>query len=446
MKKDTSEFKKRFQRWKSGEKVYEAGKIIIAQNTVAQNKQSNKNDLFYADKGKSISKYDYGTDDKTYLPQYEYDIQVTPQEVSVEKHKRITNEQDWQKYWGNVGAGYVNQAKEQAVPYILNGLSLLGGNPITAFAGIGGSIIGEELGANFGTHGKTIGGLIGGISGGLLDGDQITQLYKFVKYAKTVYNTNIFPRIQGYRDYLKYFKHLNKQENAVNTLYRKIVENNNAYDNINVASDEYKHLLLEDRNFPQDAIIITTNKNKGNKHFGYMDRSNDSQNLDVLEFYPNSDFVAIPHLGTIKNEQIKPLSKKGILKFNNFLQYLPVGTYIGDGKYIPFAQKFKDKGIKAMFEKRQLLNPTNPEIQPYSLDSYNQLLLSDKRGYKLRYTGDYFIPNDYSIKNVLNSSIPVEQQLKSINESIVKLNKHAKLGIIKDGQIQLPHAWIIKTK
>lgn len=47
------------------------------------------------DCGKSLHKYDGGTDDKTYLPEYEYEATVTPQGTSLEKHKRITNEEDW---------------------------------------------------------------------------------------------------------------------------------------------------------------------------------------------------------------------------------------------------------------------------------------------------------------------------------------------------------------
>lgn len=90
-------------------------------NDVAQNNINTKR-LYYADKGKSIKplpKYDGGTDSKTYLPEYEYEATVTPQGTSLEKHKRITNEEDWQKYWGNVGAGYVNQAQESVAKPIL---------------------------------------------------------------------------------------------------------------------------------------------------------------------------------------------------------------------------------------------------------------------------------------------------------------------------------------
>ena len=91
----------------------------VAQNNIVANR------LYYADKGKSIKplpKYDGGTDDKTYLPEYEYEATVTPQGTSLEKHKRMTNEEDWQKYWGNVGAGYVNRAQESVAKPILEGL------------------------------------------------------------------------------------------------------------------------------------------------------------------------------------------------------------------------------------------------------------------------------------------------------------------------------------
>lgn len=85
MKKDPTEWRKKVAAWKNGTPTSE---------------------LF------NIPKYDGGTDDKTYFPEYEYEATVTPQGTSLEKHKRITNEEDWQKYWGNVGAGYVNKAQE----------------------------------------------------------------------------------------------------------------------------------------------------------------------------------------------------------------------------------------------------------------------------------------------------------------------------------------------
>lgn len=150
--KDSTEFKQRFKRWQEGEKVYEAGKIL--------------------------PKYDDGTDDKTYLPEYEYEATVTPQGTSLEKHKRITNEEDWQKYWGDVGAGYVSQAQEAAAPVVLNGMSMLMGNPLGAFGGLVGSTVGEELGANLGPTGRTIGGLVGGV---VLDPANIRSSIDYIK-------------------------------------------------------------------------------------------------------------------------------------------------------------------------------------------------------------------------------------------------------------------------
>lgn len=96
------------------------------------------------DKGKSIKplpKCDGGTGDKTYLPEYEYEATVTPQGTSLEKHKRITNEEDWQKYWGNVGAGYVNQAQESvAVPTLKTLKELTYFTPIGAATSLGDAI------------------------------------------------------------------------------------------------------------------------------------------------------------------------------------------------------------------------------------------------------------------------------------------------------------------
>lgn len=112
-------------------------------NDAAQNNINTKR-LYYADKGKSIKplhKYDDGTDDKTYLPEYEYEATVTPQGTSLEKHKRITNEEDWQKYWGNVGAGYVNQEQNQTGKQILDGLKELSYfTPLGAFTSVGDAI------------------------------------------------------------------------------------------------------------------------------------------------------------------------------------------------------------------------------------------------------------------------------------------------------------------
>ena len=89
----------------------------------------------------NLPKYDGGTDDKTYLPEYEYEATVTPQGTSLEKHKRITNEEDWQKYWGNVGAGYVNKAQESvAVPTLKALKELTYFTPIGASTSLGDAI------------------------------------------------------------------------------------------------------------------------------------------------------------------------------------------------------------------------------------------------------------------------------------------------------------------
>lgn len=114
MKKDPTEWRKKVAAWKNGTPTSE---------------------LF------NIPKYDGGTDDKTYLPEYEYEATVTPQGTSLEKHKRITNEEDWQKYWGNVGAGYVNKAQESVAKPILEGLKEASYfTPIGAFTSIGDAI------------------------------------------------------------------------------------------------------------------------------------------------------------------------------------------------------------------------------------------------------------------------------------------------------------------
>lgn len=157
--KDPTEWRKKFDAWKNGTPTSE---------------------LF------NLPKYDEGTDDKTYLPEYEYEATVTPQGTSVEKHKRITNEEDWQKYWGDVGAGYVNKAQEEAAPYVLNGMSMLMGNPISAFAGIGGEIFGSELGAKISPQASAIGGLVGGFA---LDP---ANLLRVGQIGKNIANRNLF--------------------------------------------------------------------------------------------------------------------------------------------------------------------------------------------------------------------------------------------------------------
>lgn len=57
-----------------------------------------------------------------YLPKYQYDITVTPNEILAQKHRMVTSEDEWQRYWGDVGAGYVNKAQESVAKPILDGL------------------------------------------------------------------------------------------------------------------------------------------------------------------------------------------------------------------------------------------------------------------------------------------------------------------------------------
>lgn len=113
-------------KWDALDSAIERGDTL--QMTPEQAKMYTENYKKYYPKGKTfdcgkpLPKYDEGTDDKTYLPEYEYEVTVTPQGTSLQKHKRITNEEDWQKYWGNIGAGYVNQAQNQVGKLALEGL------------------------------------------------------------------------------------------------------------------------------------------------------------------------------------------------------------------------------------------------------------------------------------------------------------------------------------
>lgn len=101
-----------------------------------------------------------------------------------------------------------------------------------------------------------------------------------------------------------------------------------------------------------------------------------------------------------------------------------------------------------MFQKRPLLS-TN-ELNAYSFDSYPLLLSKGtKPGYTVRYSGDYFIPNNDAVRNVIDTTLPLEQQLEQVNNLLIKANPKIpsnRLAIIKDGQIQLPHAWLVKTE
>ena len=155
----------------TAERLYDKGKSIY---------------ISPANKGKfNDTKKRNGTDDKTYLPEYEYEATVTPQGTSLEKHKRITNEEDWQKYWGNVGAGYVNKAQEAAAPVVLNGMSMLMGNPLGALAGIVGSEVGSKLGAKISPQASAIGGLAGGFLGGV----DVTAYNRALPYLYNEYKT-----------------------------------------------------------------------------------------------------------------------------------------------------------------------------------------------------------------------------------------------------------------
>ena len=78
--KDPTEFRQRFADWKAGERVYDAGKPV--EDDYEKFKQT-------------LPPNQRNASEKTYLPEYEYEATVTPQGTSLEKHKRITNEEDW---------------------------------------------------------------------------------------------------------------------------------------------------------------------------------------------------------------------------------------------------------------------------------------------------------------------------------------------------------------
>lgn len=91
-----------------------------------------------------------------------------------------TTEKAWQKYWGDKGAASVSRAMGKAAPYVLDGMSLLMGNPVTGALGtIGGyaggyygSKLGESIDSNYGgAVGGFIGGLLGGATGGIFEGN-----------------------------------------------------------------------------------------------------------------------------------------------------------------------------------------------------------------------------------------------------------------------------------
>lgn len=179
---DPTEFRQRFANWKAGKKVYDAGR--------------------------PIPKYDDGTDGKTYLPEYEYEATVTPQGTSLEKHKRITNEEDWQKYWGNVGAGYVNRAQEAAAPVVGGtllaaaalpaaalGTGALGGVGISRILPVARTIIGEAAAAEL--AGQTWNGIYKDLSGkdwstGLADNIENTTGWRPSEQVTGFFNPGYF--------------------------------------------------------------------------------------------------------------------------------------------------------------------------------------------------------------------------------------------------------------
>lgn len=82
-------------------------------------------------------------DDVTYLPAEEYEFGVVAdkpgkpknkqfgQRVYAARRSRLTPEQ-WQEYWGNQGAGYVNAARDKVAPYFLAGAGLAAAPAILA--------------------------------------------------------------------------------------------------------------------------------------------------------------------------------------------------------------------------------------------------------------------------------------------------------------------------
>ena len=84
-------------------------------------------------------------DDITYLPAEEYEFGVVAdkpgkpknqqfgQRVYAERHPRLIPEQ-WQEYWGNKGAGYVNAARNKVAPYFMAGAALAAAPALLPYA------------------------------------------------------------------------------------------------------------------------------------------------------------------------------------------------------------------------------------------------------------------------------------------------------------------------
>ena len=187
--------------------------------------------------------------EREYLPEYEYEFgiidnlpnkpknqQFEPY-VQAEKHKRITNEQDWQNYWGNQGAASVSSAMNQAglklMPYAL-GLA----NPLTFTYGmIGGevfddgtraasngkyqdwgSMVSDKTGMNQIVSQMTNPGyLIGGAMGESLRFSPTTGMNSFQE-TKNLLGRNI----NNYRQVIPRFINLAKNFNGANRTSRAI--------------------------------------------------------------------------------------------------------------------------------------------------------------------------------------------------------------------------------
>lgn len=137
MKKDTTEFRQRFQRWKKGEKVYEAGLPIYddGKDVYTPKKATDwKNgDAAYEPRSNNIitntigklvrlvgGSYDGGKDPEDpnsgpiYYPKYEYEFEVTPSTVSAQRHENILGEQNIRNYKAMEEAARVSNAMNHA--------------------------------------------------------------------------------------------------------------------------------------------------------------------------------------------------------------------------------------------------------------------------------------------------------------------------------------------
>ena len=187
--------------------------------------------------------------EREYLPEYEYEFgiidnlpnkpksqQFEPY-VQAERHKRITNEQDWQNYWGNQGAASVSSAMNQAglklMPYALglvNPLAftygMIGGEVFddgTRAASNGkyqdwGSMVSDKTGINQIVSQMTNPGyLIGGAMGESLRFSPTTGMNSFQE-TKNLLGRNI----NNYRQVIPRFINLAKNFNGANRTSRAI--------------------------------------------------------------------------------------------------------------------------------------------------------------------------------------------------------------------------------